>query len=56
LKRELIRDFDLREVPLRLKPEERASGMGPLLQKYLGTALAELGDPRGRSSRRSTTR
>jgi monoamine oxidase len=39
-------DFDLREVPLRLKPEERASGMGQLLEKYLGAALAELGDPR----------
>ena len=38
-------DFDLREVPLGLKPEERASGMWPLLEKYLGAALVELGDP-----------
>jgi len=39
-------DIDLSQVPLNLKAEERGLGMSGLLQKYLGDALNEIGDPR----------
>src|SRR5215813_14175266 len=39
-------DLDLTQVPLNLTAEERRLGMSGLLQKYLGDALNEIGDPR----------
>lgn len=39
-------DLDLSKVPLNLTAEERRLGMSGLLQKYLGDALNEIGDPR----------
>ena len=39
-------DVDLTQVPLNLTAEERRLGMSGLLQKYLGDALNEIGDPR----------
>jgi monoamine oxidase len=38
-------EFDLREVPLPLRDDERVDGMWPLLERYIKPALAELGDP-----------
>jgi len=38
-------DLDLSQVPLELTPEERRLGMSGLLQKYLGDALRDIGDP-----------
>src|SRR5579864_4040075 len=39
-------DLDLAQVPLDLTEEERRLGMSGLLQKYLGDALNDIGDPR----------
>jgi monoamine oxidase len=39
-------DIDLSQVPLNLTEEERRLRMSGLLQKYLGDALKEIGDPR----------
>lgn len=39
-------DVTVLEVPLNLTEEERRLGMSGLLQKYLGDALKEIGDPR----------
>ena len=39
-------DLDLSQVPLDLTAEERRLGMSGLLQKYLGDALNDIGDPR----------
>jgi monoamine oxidase len=39
-------DLDLSQVPLNLTAEERRMGMAGLLQKYLGDALNDIGDPR----------
>jgi monoamine oxidase len=39
-------DLDLAQVPLDLTEEERRLGMSRLLQKYLGDALNDIGDPR----------
>lgn len=39
-------DVDLSQVPLNLTAEERRLGMAGLLQKYLGEALNDIGDPR----------
>jgi monoamine oxidase len=39
-------DLDLSQVPLNLTAEERRLGMAGLLQKYLGDALTDIGDPR----------
>lgn len=39
-------DLDLSQVPLNLTAEERRLGMSGLLQKYLGDALNDIGDPR----------
>jgi monoamine oxidase len=39
-------DIDLSKVPLNLTAEERRLGMSGLMQKYLGDALNEIGDPR----------
>jgi monoamine oxidase len=39
-------DVDLSQVPLDLTAEERQLGMSGLLQKYVGEALKEIGDPR----------
>jgi monoamine oxidase len=39
-------DLDLSQVPLNLTAEERQLGMSGLLQKYLGDALNDIGDPR----------
>jgi monoamine oxidase len=38
-------DVDLAQVPLDLTAEERRLGMSGILQKYLGAALNEIGDP-----------
>lgn len=38
-------DLDLAQVPLDLTPEERRLGMSGILQKYLGDALNDIGDP-----------
>jgi monoamine oxidase len=38
-------DVDLFQVPLNLTAEERRLGMSGLLQKYLGDALNDIGDP-----------
>ena len=38
-------EFDLHECPLPLRDDERLDGLWPLLEKYLKTSLAELGDP-----------
>jgi monoamine oxidase len=38
-------DVDLAQVPLNLTAEERRLGMSGLLQKYLGDALNDIGDP-----------
>jgi monoamine oxidase len=39
-------DLDLSQVPLNLTVEERRLGMSGLLQKYLGDAVNDIGDPR----------
>jgi len=39
-------DIELSQVPLNLTEDERRLGMSGLLQKYLGDALKEIGDPR----------
>ena len=38
-------EFVTGEAPLRFKPDEKPLKQWPLLEKYLGGALAELGDP-----------
>jgi len=38
-------DLDLAQVPLNLTAEERRLGMSGILQKYLGDALNDIGDP-----------
>jgi len=38
-------EFDLHEVPLPLRDDERVDGLWPLLEKYIKPALAEIGDP-----------
>jgi len=38
-------DLDLSQVPLELTAEERRLGISGLLQKYLGDALNDIGDP-----------
>lgn len=38
-------DLDLAQVPLNLTEEERRLGMSGILQKYLGDALNDIGDP-----------
>lgn len=38
-------EFDLHEVPLPLRDDERVDGVWPLLERYIKPALAELGDP-----------
>jgi monoamine oxidase len=38
-------EFDLHEVPLQMKDDERVDGLWPLLERYVKPALAELGDP-----------
>jgi monoamine oxidase len=38
-------EFDLHEVPLPLRDDERVDGLWPLLERYVKPALAELGDP-----------
>src|SRR5688572_7599000 len=38
-------EFDLHEVPLPMKDDERVDGLWPLLERYVKPALAELGDP-----------
>jgi monoamine oxidase len=38
-------EFDLHEVPLPLREDERVDGLWPLLEKYIKGALAEIGDP-----------
>jgi monoamine oxidase len=38
-------DLDLNQVPLELTAEERRLGMSGMLQKYLGDALNDIGDP-----------
>jgi monoamine oxidase len=38
-------DLDLAQVPLDLTAEERRLGMSGILQKYLGDALNDIGDP-----------
>ncbi len=38
-------DLDLTQVPLDLTAEERRLGMSGILQKYLGNALNDIGDP-----------
>ena len=38
-------DLDLTQVPLNLTAEERRLGMSGILQKYLGDALNDIGDP-----------
>lgn len=38
-------EFDLREVPLALRDDERVDGLWPLLERYIKPALEEIGDP-----------
>lgn len=38
-------EFDLHECPLPLRDDERVDGLWPLLEKYIRSALVELGDP-----------
>jgi monoamine oxidase len=38
-------EFDLHECPLPLREDERLDGLWPLLEKYIKSGLAELGDP-----------